>query len=278
MNILISINDGYIKYAKMMLKSLKMSNNVNLDIYLLYDDITDDNLKDFKEYVDSEIGTLHAIKFEEDIDFPMNVPHITRETYFRLFAPYILTDLDRILYLDCDLIVRMDISDFYNLKMNDYVIAGAINFDSDNPLYLERLGISEDHRYINAGVLLFELNNYRNFITKKEIIDYINNNYENLVYQDQDVINYLFRDKIREVGFTFNYQITQILDGYEEYGYRIVHFCNKYKPWNDNFRNPDKGKDYYEFLYSIGEGKEADRLKAIHTENYKSNQTTNEGE
>ena len=269
MNILISINDSYINQAKIMLSSLKLHNKDNINIFLLYNNISDNNLNDLSNFIVNNIGNFYPIYFNEQIDVPINIDHITIETYFRLYAPYILpNNIDRILYLDCDLIVIDNISNFYNTNLDNNIIAGIDNFDGDNHLYNIRLGLPENNRYINAGVLLIDLNKYRNFITKEEINNFIKNNYSILEYQDQDVINYLFRDYILRVNEIYNYQITQIIDGYETTGNKIIHYCNKFKPWNDNFSKPNKALDYYKLLNDLGMVDECNRLRTIHEYNF----------
>ena len=276
MNILISINNKYIDQAKIMLRSLKLNTNSNINIYLIYSDISDDNINIFKEFVENEIGNINIIKFDEDINLPINIDHITKETYYRLFAPYII-DVDRILYLDCDLIINGSIDAFYNSNLDNNIIGAINNFDSDSYLYNERLGLAKDNNYINAGVLLIDVKKYKKYITKEEIIKYINNNLDILDYQDQDVINYLFHDNIKIYDYKYNYQITQILDGYEEYGMNIVHYCNKYKPWNDDFINFKKAYDYYNLLDKLQLYDFKNELLNKHIKTYENNNYSLDG-
>ena len=206
-----------------MIKSLKINTHLNISVFLIYQNLSNDSINKFKDFM-KEIGTLTLIKYEDDIDLPINIKHISIETYFRLFAPYLIDkNVDRILYLDCDLIINKSIDGFYNIDIEDNIIAGVINFDSDSCLYNDRLNLPHDNPYINAGVLLIDLKKYRDFIDKDTIIKFIENNYKILDYQDQDVLNALFLNKIKLVDIKYNYQITQIIQGHETYDNNILH-------------------------------------------------------
>ncbi len=271
-NILVSFNDAYLDHAILMIKSLKINTHLNINVFLIYQNLSNDSINKFKDFM-KEIGTLTLIKYEDDIDLPINIKHISIETYFRLFAPYLIDkNVDRILYLDCDLIINKSIDGFYNMDIEDNIIAGVINFDSDSCLYNDRLKLPHDNPYINAGVLLIDLKKYRDFIDKDTIIKFIENNYKILDYQDQDVLNALFLNKIKLVDIKYNYQITQIIPGHETYDNNIVHYCNKHKPWETDFIDYHKAYDYYKLLHNLNMDKEREELETIHKSYYEKNE------
>ena len=92
MNILISVNDNYIELAIQLFRSIHFYQNDYLDVYIIYDHLQEESLQLLKQVLEDEsIGTLHTIYFDfSEHSFPINIPHITRETYCRLYAPFVL--------------------------------------------------------------------------------------------------------------------------------------------------------------------------------------------
>ncbi len=247
MNILVCVDDNYILILQDMLLSLSFYNK-NLNIYLIYSNIKKENLEKLDNYIKTnKIGKLISIKFNLDINFPIKIDYISKETYYRLYAPYILpNDIDRILYLDSDIICRGNILDFYNTDFDNNIIVGIENFDASNYKYNIRLELEKDNKYINAGVLLINVNKYKKQFKVEDFNNFISKNSNILDYQDQDVINTMFYKKIKTTNNNYNFQITNII-GYE-YNPILVHYTHKIKPWNENYNYPNKAKYYYEFL------------------------------
>ncbi len=108
MNILVTLNSNYIKPLKIMLKSLFLNNpGEEFQIYLLHTSLKNGELDDLAFYIEghgSELRVIHVDKNCFD-DAPVTF-HYTKEMYFRLLAYQLLPqDLDRILYLDPDILV-----------------------------------------------------------------------------------------------------------------------------------------------------------------------------
>ena len=266
MNILISINSKFVDIATDMLYSIKKYNNINLNIYLIYNDIEKNKLENFSKYIINNIGTLYLIPFKPEISFPIYNKNISIETYFRLYAPYFLpNDLDRILYLDADIIVNGNLEKFYNQSFDGKILVGINNFDNNNYIYNKNLNLPPDHVYINAGVLLINLDLYRKQYSIENINEYIINNSKHLIYQDQDAINYLFHNKIKIDSNKYNLQISNL------YGYFynpiIVHYVNSLKPWSLKYDNPNKAKYLYEILKEKDPIREK-KLREEHLNNY----------
>ena len=172
-NLLIAINDKYIEQTKCLLYSLKKYNKVSFDVYLIYENITETNIKALDHFIKiNNIGRLLPYKFNsENILLPIVIEHITKETYFRLYAPFIIEK---------------------SIKWN---IEHNIDLDVDGKTY------------INAGVLLINIEKYKELTTPTKINNYIKKNKDTLKYQDQDVINRMFKNKIKYLDNKFNYQI-----------------------------------------------------------------------
>ena len=157
MNILLTFNDTYVEEVKILLSSLLLYNNYNFNIYIIYTDINKHNLNDLKKFINSNIGNIKFINITNlisKIDLKIDIEHITKEAYYRLFAPYVIDEeIDKILYLDCDLIINGDIYDLYNTSLDDKIIAGVVNFDSNFQSYNFRLGLPINNQYISSKII-----------------------------------------------------------------------------------------------------------------------------
>lgn len=268
-NILISIDDNYVTHAKDLIKSIIMNNNVFLNIYIIYgEELSNNGLVELSKYIeDNNYGKLYPIHFDKDRSlFKMTIDYISVTTYFRLFAPYLLPkEIDRVLYLDCDIICNGNIVDLYDVDFDNKVIVGCRNM---LPYRLfdwaivnnRRLGLVDNYKYINAGVLLMNLELFRNKISLDDLLYFIRDNSERFLFQDQDVINKLFCDDIKLIDNIFNYQINPADWDRNIDNIRLVHYSEREKPWNLDYKNIEKGIFYYKFLVNTGREEEANNL------------------
>lgn len=257
MNILVAIDNNIVEELKVMLQSIKINNDCDLNIYLAYNDLTKKNISKLKKYVEKEkLGNITFFYVECNFNIKENLKHITPTTYIRLFAPFYLdAEIDKILYLDYDIICTGSIIDFYNTDFSNKTIVGCPDF------YL----YNKSPNYINAGVLLINLKKYREITNVEVITKYINDNYDDLAYQDQDVINNLFVDEILLADTTYNYQINTVN---EEYDYaKLIHYESPEKPWLESYNQPIKAIPYYNLLAKLGEKERAKQLSIKHFKN-----------
>ncbi len=256
-NILISFDDNYYEQAKCLLYSLKKHNRVVFDIYLFYEKLSDTNLMAFEHFIkNNKIGRLIKYYFKsEDITLPMSIDYISKETYFRLFAPFFMREkIERILYLDCDMVCTGSITELYDTSFDGNIFVGCRNMVKESYRKYNLKSEIEDEHYINAGVLLFNLNEYKKFTTPEEIGKYIEKNINNLPFQDQDVINRMFKNKIKIIDNKYNYQITETDPGDTVYeGHSIVHYSTRNKPWQKNFLDERSQEMFLSVYYEIKE-------------------------
>ncbi len=272
MNILISINDNFIDCTLNLLESISWYNDEKLDVYLIYEVLSDDNISRIRSFLeDNNIGTLHIYYCDfSNENFYINIPHISRETYFRLYAPFILPDnLDRILYLDGDIICNGSIKELYHMSFDDNIFAACENVDPD-PIFIpwinERLGRPLDSIYFNAGVLLINLVEYRKFTNPQEISSFISENIDRIWCQDQDVINKMFDHRIKRIDGKYNYQVNHVPSNDVKYHEILTHYLSPPKPWKDDYFLPFHGVNFYRFLLKKGENDELNRLVKLHIE------------
>jgi len=251
MNILVALDSNYIKPLKVMLKSLFFNNeNEKFSIYLMHSTISYEELNDLDNYIAGHGSKLEIVNVDDSYfaDAP-TLLHYTKEMYYRLLAyKFLPEDLDRILYLDPDILVINPIEKLYYMDIEGYLYAAAYH---DKPsikgINKIRLNPYEIDAYYNSGVLLMNLGLQRQFIDEKVIYEFVEKNRSKLIMPDQDILNALYSKKIKSIDEKlYNYDVRyfnyyKILSNNVwdmDHVIRntiILHFCGKKKPWKKNY-------------------------------------------
>ncbi len=176
--------------------------------------------------------------------FPLRTSYMTRESYFRLFAQFYLPEtLDRILWLDSDIIVKGTLSDLYYSSFEGASLIAFSNMDEkkDYNRHLLRLGLTLEKPYFNAGVMLLNLEYLRNKTTMTYILDFCRKNASRLRFEDQDVLNLIYHDSALVlndqhyncmVNAPHDFSSTMIAKEAA-----IIHYAGRQKPWLIQWQN-----------------------------------------
>lgn len=195
--------------------------------------------------------------------------HISHASYLRIFLPEILPEsVEKVLYLDCDLVVRRDIAPLWSRELGLEVLAAA-----RNPFFVRHgdLEMPPGADYFNAGVLLINLKRWRQLDGTARLIRFIEAHHDHLWAHDQDALNAVFCGRISELAPQWNFQTSMLWCEPEALslnyaGFRrllqdpaIVHYTTPSKPWHFNNLHPYK-QTYFSYLartpyrdYSPGE-------------------------
>jgi len=243
MNILVSANDRYFMPLAVMLTSLfENSNNQSITVYFMYSQVSKENLYILKSLVEKYNHQLVTLLVSAEDFVPLKgEKRISGETFFRLLGPkYLPSDLRRILWLDCDAIVTKDIQELYDADLENCWIGGCIRpkeSQKKSDIYFEKFGLQGLQNYINAGILLMDLNELRKLDMEKEIRECISKyGPDSFRYLDQDLINIIFHGKIKVLDYLkynlmTNYKYAESDMKLLEEGCSIIHYAGKCKPW-----------------------------------------------
>jgi lipopolysaccharide biosynthesis glycosyltransferase len=173
--------------------------------------------------------------------------HITDASYYRLILPDICNMEDKIIYLDCDLVVRTSLSKMLEIDLADYYIGAAS--DTNGTSQSKRLNLKQ---YYNSGVLLINALAWRRDNITTKVLDWAKNNKNIILYHDQDIINGFFKQKIKIIDSVWNTQIAKIEKRNENFekslkNAKIIHYV-AYKPWRGPLRYIAKYELYYGYL------------------------------
>ena len=126
--------------------------------------------------------------------------------YYRLMIPE-LVEATKVLYLDCDILVRKDISPLFEIDLDDKLCAAVVNPFHD----AGRLGLSSEEVYFNSGVLLINTKEWKNHNVKQQVLDYMRENSHLLQMPDQDALNVVMRHNWVEIDPTYNCQVSMLI-------------------------------------------------------------------
>lgn len=235
--IFFSTDDNYIPYLDVAIASLiaNASKEYNYRIIVLNTGLKSENIAKVKtnERNGFVIDFIDISKKVKNIKSQLkNVYHFSIVTYYRLFIASLFPQYEKILYLDCDLVVLGDISKLYNTSIGNNILGAAPEQYVQNTAEFRRyaevaLGVDPD-RYVNAGVLLINLKEFRNNSIEKKFIELISNYDFDLLDPDQAYLNYLCQNKIYMLPNGWNKEpMTLKCDGEKN----IVHYALYKKPW-----------------------------------------------
>lgn len=238
--------------AYSMLKNSK--NNFFFDIYIMIPDSMTEHGKKIlseleKDYNNCKVNFLNMKNAFQNVE--MQISYITPATYYRLLLPELLPQYEKCLYLDSDIIVADNIESIYETQKSDAYLTGVI---AGNPAlsslegearveHSKRLGIDTIDTYVNAGVLVFNLDLMRKHDLVKKFMERVPLKYP---YQDQDILNSICYGNIQFANRRYNVcplnglkpnakidlkkdEIETINLAYQKPA--IVHYAQPQKPW-----------------------------------------------
>ncbi len=188
-----------------------------------------------------------------------NIFHFSLACYYRLFIENLFPEYDKILYLDCDIVVLGDISKLYFEDVKDYAVAGVveqhIKYSKVFSDYTKKVvGIDCDH-YINSGIMIMNLKKLRELKVEEKFVDLINTYNFDVIDPDQAYINYLCKGHIKFLPVEWNRTTCEKIVCKKP---QIVHYALGEKPWDN--KKVFLGK--YFWKYAIGSSFYSDILQA----------------
>ena len=176
-------------------------------------------------------------------DAPLHLKWISRETYYRLLAQEMLPEsVERVLYLDVDMIVMGSLEEFYHQDFEGKLLVACNRYGLGgvDPKRLEQLTLPRDTIYFNAGTLLYDLAGQRQQIDPNILYEYPVLFYQQLKYGDQDVLNAVFYGLTKfadwRVYNCFDSNTTrQRQEDRVRRSCKIFHYNGRGKPWTERY-------------------------------------------
>ena len=220
----------------------------NVMMYLLHNGLKDSTVKRLQKIADRYKVGLKFLEIDLEIlkDCPVDdkIHYGNIMMYARLLLPSMLPNLDKVIYLDCDLVVCKDLQSLWETDVNDMAVAMAPDLWYQDKGTLSRLGI-DNGTYLNAGVIVMNLDYWRENDIRNKVLSFIAEKGSKLTYLDQDALNVILQNVRRQLSVKYNvtpYYFHRNLDNYPEEMHEeirearidpvVFHYLGPVKPWS----------------------------------------------
>ena len=244
-------DNNYAQHLGVMIASVLLSAKTSdqLKFHVLDGGINEKNKKyieKLKEIKDFEI-TYYLVNNTDLVDCPTT--YLPIASYYNFLPQKYLLDIDRVVFLDSDMIILESLEEIYSIDIGDNVIAGCEDAVSEkNKLRLE---IPSKYFYFNTGTMVMDLKAWREQDILTKLLKYVVDYPEKIKYMDQDVLNAVLYKQSFKLPLKWNsvyypYGHTYASDTeYEEAlsNPSIIHYAMSDKPWLLESKIPRK--EYY---------------------------------
>ena len=193
-----SADDNYTKYLGISMLSLFRSNKdfAEIVVFVLDCGIRASNKAVLKSIAVEYGREIYFKSMEEAVsglELHMGARRISIASYARLFLASVIPEAyDRILYLDCDTIVRDSITELWKINLEGSMVAGVR--DTVDSFFLKKIGLKPEEYYVNAGIILINLAGWREHKLEERFLDFIKQFNGNVPHHDQGTINGVCRN------------------------------------------------------------------------------------
>jgi lipopolysaccharide biosynthesis glycosyltransferase len=260
LNIVMAFDQGYLPGAMVTLASAihNLAAGSFLNIHILDCGLDDtDQITEGLQPLPQDRFKVQIRPMDMDLikSIPLVIKHLSISAFSILKVQSLFPDLDRILFLDADLIVNRDLSQLADMDMDNFPIAAVqdpiakvISYDIQN---CGDLGLDSQAEYFNSGFVLFNLDQWRKEDWESKLNDVVLNPNIRRKYNDQSFLNVTFSNNWLPLPRAWN-RLVVLQPG--KYPLRpffpsITHATWVFKPWQFP-ENGAKGvvKNFYHYL------------------------------
>lgn len=241
LNLLLCVDSNYLDKACTMLFSLRLHTKEVATVYLMNHSLENNEIEEFRTYLHKkckmglEIVDVRGTALDE---YPITSSHYKVEMYYRILAQFLLPDtLERVLWLDADIVLLKDIAPFYHQDFENKMLVACPDCNNGTPVVekcLKQLELPLDHEYFNSGVLLMNLPLLREHTAMEGILKQCERLRDKLTFPDQDILNTIYAGQVKYAPWKqYNYQVGLMKRIPKEDVRRIVvlHYTSYVKPW-----------------------------------------------
>lgn len=236
-------------------------------LYVVDGGIKEQNKQRIIQSINPEQCTIEWLKPSNDaLEGLKLTQHFSSAIYYRLLIPELLPQsFNRAIYLDCDLVVNVDLGALWDIDIGEHYLLAALDthfpYASSVLLNSESLNLLPDCKYLNSGVLVVNLKKWRSEQISSKVIRYIDQHPDNIRFPDQDGLNIVLADQWGELDLRWNQ--TPFIHDYPSWSdspfdqetYNnvindpwIIHFASKFKPWNTYKFKAEHQELFYRYL------------------------------
>ncbi len=255
---IVAVSDNhYLILLAALIKSIEKNNRSQsvLHFYIIEDKVSKANKAKLESSFADPLIKISWIAMEEAIpknfSLPLDRSSYPLNIYMRLFIPFFLpAEVNKAIYLDVDMIAMEDIATLWNTQLNGKIIGAVhdiwintVSNDWGGIKNYEELQLSADTLYFNTGLIVFDLEKWRQEKITEAVLDCIENNKKYANYPDQYGLNVVLANKWEPLDLKWNtFASSSISNPY------IIHFATRKPIYTTYSNNPAFQKLFWEFV------------------------------
>lgn len=194
---------------------------VEIIVYILDSGISKDNKEKIVSVCDSynrhEPIFIEAKNINKELSMEVNVDRGSLSQYARLFVSSDLpSHLERVIYLDCDIIINQSISHLWKLDLHGKIIAALM--DAFSKYYRKNIDLEPNDIMFNSGVMVIDLNLWKMLQVEKRLMKFIARKNGKIQQGDQGALNavlshdvYCFDPRFNSVTIFYDFTYKEML-------------------------------------------------------------------
>ena len=255
-HIALTIDENYVRYCTVVMASILENNKMDdITFHIVANDLTSnsktiisDQVKNSKALV--SFYTVPSLLLEA-YELKWGHKRLSMTVFYRcLLATILPATIEKVIYMDCDVLVLQSLRDLWNTPMENIAVAGVQDLLETPKEYFSRLEYDSKYGYFNGGMLLINLDYWRKHNVENRLKEYFRANLDKVVRNDQDIMNAVLYKEKQMLDMKWNVQIDVFLTKhYSDINLRnkclavagdigILHYCYRKKPWHYNCIHP----------------------------------------
>jgi len=247
-HIAFSSDKKYLTCTSVTIASILHFHPHDINFYILHNSLTEADWLPLRQTIERlgkgcslmpiDVGDTNWKGFPTTKNFPLAI-------YFRLNLPSLLTNIDKVIYLDGDILVTDDIQKVWDINLEDFSLA-AMCIKCLNNNFQQLVG----HYTFNSGFIVMNLKHIRDTNGITRLLEIANRCKDNFNLPDQEILNLTFRDEKYHLPVRWN--LTKGALERQDINYKtipeeelieairnpaVIHFNNSTKPWKKVAKN-----------------------------------------
>jgi len=216
-NIVSSSNNLYSNYLIAMMNSaVQNTPDTQINFFIIYEDLSSDKQKLItKTFSKNKNVSIEYIKMDKDLFKNVILKTYAAssyEAYARLLLPELFDKLDKIIYLDADMIILNNLNLLEDIDLESHPIAAVTDINDNSVKIFEYLfKLKNVKGYFNSGVLVMNLKKLRDENFTQESLNFISKTDVSYKFFDQDILNYFFHNRYLKLDYRWNVQLYEEL-------------------------------------------------------------------
>lgn len=286
-HVALTIDSNYVKYCAVVIASVINSGaGEAFTFHVVGNGLSDDD-KSAIASVATSLSSGASVRFYGVPDYLLSQysllwgrGRLSMTVFYRcMLASLLPSSVERVVYLDCDVIVVRSLRRLWDSPLDGLALAAVPDLLRTPDEYFERLRYDRSFGYFNGGVLLLNLDYWREHGVEDRLSSYFRDHRDRVVRNDQDIMNAVLYKEKKLLDYVWNVQI----DVFDRVNHKnreasdrclriiseaaIIHFCHRKKPWHFACAHPMRRVYFdaerltpYDSLAALQSGKVRSRL------------------